>query len=762
MKKIFIILSVALSAAIACNKNTFGPDLKTPVDDLPEGTKVELRFSLGEEQIKTRGEMTAEPNITKDSLLYVFVYNANSGMLLEVAKATIASSVTQNTEWGTTTEAGIHHTDFNALVSTGSAPRYMQFIVDPPTYETDGSDQSETGIGYKDSPIFLGESETNVVAKLYNTANWRTIPEEGEEGGTGEDGDEEESQGTLHYLGSQTSYWQRVYLPNGLRAYTYPGGLPAYGTAGTDWTYTPDSDSDPTNDTYVDAEKNTVYYGDYVNGNGHKITDGTGYICSAEVSALLRHIPTVRNFVNIRVSPAKNSSGEVTSNFIPSKAVLINTPAYGYIAPYSPASGFVSYYQFKDKLQYLKPIPTTDPAYDPSIKYGTEGVASTGYTAPIPKDKIMTGCPAEDECVDAVNGVIDLYMYERGVPTSNPTQLLVYGTLNGKNTWLKIDITDEDGNYIPFFREFTYEMAIGTITGVSGYGSMQAAYEGPSIGNPSSSPETATLTQVTDGKGVGIWVDFIDYASFDTKGETVRLRYKFWNATQVLSSSAVVEVSDKTSTGAITSKTLTRSPYTGVDDEGVPDTQDREDGWYYVDVPLHKQESDVLRSVLKVSGTTTNTAGKSVTLYREITFSVMPTQELQPGTVLSPLASDNYQQSTTLKLVIPDGLGYSLFPLVFRIEAYNGSLNPLDTDLPVEHGVSTFSKLKPDDDLYRATNSYWFNKTISYDDYKAGTRTFTAEFYSIYNSDNATTVLVTDAKGHFVPKTLALATGSGS
>ena len=628
-------------------------------------------------------------------------------MLLEVSKADIAGSITQNTDWGTTTEEGIHHTDFSALVSTGSAPRYMQFVVDPPTYEVTSGNQSETGIGFADAPIYLGESETNVVAKLYNTGDASKGNQDG-----------------------QTSYWQRLYLPNGLTAYTYPGGKPAYGTEGTDWTWTADGDDDPTNDTYTDGSGNTVYYGDYVNGVSRKITDGTGYICSAEVAALLKHIPMVRNYVKISVSEAEGG------NFVPAKAVLLNTPAAGYIAPYSPASGFVKYYQYgTDGLAKLNEV-------------GTTGVKGTGFTAPVPNDQIYTDCPDESACVAAVDGVIDLFMYERGVPTANPTQLLVYGALNGDNTWLKIDITDDNGNYIPLFREFTYEMKIGAITGTKGSASMTAAYNGPSIGNPSASPETATLTQVSDGKGVGIWVDYIDYASFEKDGETARLRYKFWNADETLSSSATLTVSHNTSTGAITTSTLTGQAYDGTD------TQDGQSGWYYVDVPLEKQGSTIYRSVLRVSGTTTNTAGKTVTLYRDVTFSVMPTQTM--SVTMTPLESDEISKTTTASITLPDGLGYGIFPLVIRIEAYDGTINPSDTDLPVEHGTSTFSVLSTDNTLYRTKNFYWFNKTIDYADYANGTRTFTAAFKTIYPSGNATTVLFSDPDGRFTPVTVAL------
>lgn len=719
MKKILYILSIALAAAVACNKQTIGPELRDAHGPLAEGTPVTLHFSLSGSQIQTKGSMTEEPLITPDSTLYVLVFNANSGALLEAVKATIMEpGVEGNTLWPYEYEEGhemseddIVNTDFNATVSAGSAPRYLQFVVDPHVYEPTSGNQFETGLGVKESPIFIGDSESEVAAKLYTKGD-----------------------ATKGFQDGKTSYWQRLYLPRGLNAYTYPGGAPTVGLIDS-FVYYPSSDGDKEKDYYIDANGLQVNYGDYVNGYGNKITDGTGYIASTEVAALLKHIPMVRNFVNIVVSKANGG------NFTPVKAVLVNTPKAGFVAPYSGPSGFVKYYLYgADGLEQLTTV-------------GTNGIKGTGYTAPVPNNEINTDCPGEDDCIPANNGVINLFMYERGIPTANPTQLLVYGSLEGSNTWLKIDITDEDGNYIPFYRDFTYEMKIGTITGTTGHGSMSEAYKGPSIGNPSASPETANLTQVTDGKGVGIWVDFIDYPSFNPERNTVQLRYKFWNATEVLSSTAEITVEHQTSTPAVTTDSLDGEEYDGTGVDGA-------DGWYVVNVPLEAQDQNsVWHSVVRISGTTTNSAGKTVTLYRDVHFRVMKTQTMSVS--LDAINSDNYGQSTTATITVPDGLSYKMFPLVIRIEAYNGSLNPSDTDMAVEHGTSTFSVLDEDNTLFRDSNFYWFNKTISYEEYSAGTRVFKAHFKTVFGEgQNATTVLFSDAKGQFYPVTVALAAGS--
>lgn len=662
----------------------------------------------------TKGEMTDQPNITSSSTVHVFVYNAASGALLQVSPATLKGTVTANTPWGTAESAITNHADFVVEVAMGSAHRYLQVVVDAPTYSTEGStNDNETGIGYADNPIYLGDSESDVASKLYTKDK-------------------------------KTAYWQRVDLPNGLQAYTYPGGQPEKGTEGIDWTSynASGTPTDLTDDWYLDKDGDTVNYGDFVNGTGQKITDGTGYVMSTDVANRVKYIPLVRNFVKISVSKAADGT------FTPEKAVLINVPAAGYIAPYSSASGFVPYY-LKDKYLTEQDKTLSDLPTD-----GTAGIASTGYTAPVPNDEFITACPDDDDCVEATNGIIPLYMYERGVATSKPTQLLVFGRFDGSSTdcWLKIDITDTDGHYIAFYRDLTYEMEIGAITGTSGYGTMQKAYDMPSVGNPSSSPETQTLTQVSDGKGTMIWVDYIDYASFDKNAGTVRLRYKFVGEDGSTSADAELSVTHSTATGAVTSTNLSGSPYNGTD------TQDEDDDWYYVNVPLAAQGSTIMRSVVRVSGTATNSVGKTVTLYRDVTFSVMPTQNMTVS--ISPLTLDEENQNTTATITLPNGLGYSLFPLVIRIEPYNGSLSPTDSDLPVGHGTSTFSTLNPSDTYYRTNNYYWYEKTISYDDYESGTRTYEANFKTIYASGNETMVAFSDPYGHFNTSIDYLSAGS--
>ena len=241
----------------------------SPVDNKPtDGASMTVQFSIPTSPV-TKGAMTDQPNITSESNVHVFVYNATSGALLQVSKATLKGTVTHNTAWGTTESDITDHADFEVKVNMGSAHRHLQVVVDAPTYTPAGTNSNETGIGYSTNPIYLGDSEADVASKLYT-----------------QDG--------------VTSYWQRIDLPNGLQPYTYPGGRPEKGIEGTDWT-SYHQGTDVTKDYYQDKDGDIVNYGDYVNGTGQKITDGTGYVMSNDVAGRVKHIPLVRNFVHILV-----------------------------------------------------------------------------------------------------------------------------------------------------------------------------------------------------------------------------------------------------------------------------------------------------------------------------------------------------------------------------------------------------------------------------------------------------------------------------
>jgi hypothetical protein len=185
-----------------------------------------------------------------------------------------------------------------------------------------------------------------------------------------------------------------------------------------------------------------------------------------------------------------------------------------------------------------------------------------------------------------------------------------------------------------------------------------------------------------------------------------------------------------------------------------------------ITVTLNDSEAGIVKKgKLKILG---QVAG-SRALYREVCFTVMQKQNFVKGdlqTSVTPLATDAMNQETTVTLVLPDGLPRDIFPLKVKIEAQNNGLtsipdntvSPAISALPVKYGPSAFNKTK---------NSYYFVKTITFDDYATLNGTsyeYTNEFPCKFktrlgNGLNATTIKINDFdEEYFDEKTITLTT----
>ena len=153
-------------------------------------------------------------------------------------------------------------------------------------------------------------------------------------------------------------------------------------------------------------------------------------------------------------------------------------------------------------------------------------------------------------------------------------------------------------------------------------------------------------------------------------------------------------------------------------------------------------------------------------LYREVEFTVMEKQEFAAGevqTTVTPLSSDSMNRETTVTIALPDGLPRDMFPLQIKIEAQNNgltsipdnSVEPAISALPVKYGPSAFNSNR---------NSYYFVKTITFDDYATingtsyeYTNEFPCKFKTRLSSGNATTIKINDLnEEYFQEKTIQL------
>lgn len=688
MKKIFniILMAALLLGAYSCT-DLLDPSLRGlgRNQQLPENAKVTVYFGVPEE-VTTKADMAAQPSI---STMHVFVFN-KIGVLIETAVAKQLGSVTTNGA------AGAKH--WAVDLQMGAAERHLHFIADLP---------SDFEIPKTGSEVALIQSITTKTPAA--------------------------------------AYWQRIVLENGIDAYKYDGsGQYSYVDPNTGESHTVAVPGTVSGETYSyeDTEAGetitiTVNKGDYINTSGKKVLDAKGLYASESLSRQLTLIPMIRNFARIQLTSSM-------SGFTINQAALINTPKEGFVAPYN---------DIKNEFVYSYTHP------DPAHPFTSHDIDTSGYLATAPSAGIAV--PTKDPNTNKLVGVsyktpvtvsgkdsITFFMYERGLPTANPTSLLVQGTLGGNTKWYKIELADENGSYFPIYRDITYVMDIKGLS-ADGYDSPEEAFDNSPVGDLSASTETATLNQINDGKGLTLWVEYIDYTDMDANPNehTVTLLYKLYHTssdatpvTTILNDQVEPTIKAYANTDAAI-KEFTTAAYTGPDES----TPDGKGDWYQATVTLYGVGDNMKKSDLHVFAdltATENPGGYAKKISRDVTYRVLPKQPLTVSA--TELADEDANEPTTVTITLPANLGYSVFPLTLMIEAGNNALMTTD-GLAVESGKSltgTSSK----------TNTFYFLKTISASEYEAS-RVYELHFKTTRagtaTNSNATTIYVKDKEGRF-------------
>lgn len=662
MKKIYnLILTAALIlGAVACVEH-LGETL--PEEQvIPADARVSVVFGVPSETA-TRADMANDPKIES---MHVFVFS-KVGVLIEAVQARSFGKVTTN---------GVDGAQFwVADLQMGAAERHVHFIANLPS----------------NYAIPTSGSEASILQSITTKA-------------------------------PAAAYWQRVVLEKGITAYRYDGGSTySYVNPETGETMTEDvpgtyNSADQTY-TYMDdgaGESLTVYKGDYINTNGHKVLDGKGLYASKETSEAVSMVPMIRNFARIKVKSS-------WSGFTINQVALVNTPKEGFISPFNEA-----------KNEFVAPYL--------NAALSEDAITATGYAATIPTAGIDKATPSSFLTEKDSEGYFTLFMYERGVPTSDATCVLLQGTRNGTSRWYKIEITNEKGEYFPIYRDFTYKMDIKSISGSEGYEDAADANAAAPLGDISSSTETATLEKITDGKGLTLHVEYIDYTDMDadTTKHTTTLLYKCYytpssGTASILSNLVDLSIKPYANTDSAVVN-ISKAPYNGTD------TPDLSNGWYKATVTLAGVGGTMKKSDIHVEAnlsSTDNPGGYAKKISRDVTYRVLPKSNL--GVSASSLASDAANQSTTVSITLPANLGYSVFPITLMIESAN---NCLTSDvLSVETGKS----LKDN-----TTNTFYFLKTISHSEYEASSdRIFTCAFKTTKSGGKGSTIYVKDKGGRF-------------
>ena len=478
--------------------------------------------------------------------------------------------------------------------------------------------------------------------------------------------------------GTQDAYWCRIVLPNGVMAKR------EYNETTQAMEYV--KRQDPTDEQWY-------------------------FVVDDSVEALFRNLPLVRNFAKLTV---ESTTPQLVLDPTTTVAV-VNVPDMGSVAPYNAlTSQFMSGYKDISYADMINEYP--------------------GYT---PDD--MTIIQTDPSTVPFTNGSI--YMYERPIPTSNPTYLIIHGTYypkvldgEGKPTYdaqghlrvdtsdptecyYRIDLTDDNG-YYAIYRNFRYRIRI---TGVSKAGASTPAAAGSTggSGDVSSNTEAQSLTDISDGTG-RIMVEYTSKTLVEETAE-VTLKYKFIPDVEhdtPQNDNVTITINPGGTAGDVIKNTTTISTAGrstvggGAEDHGIiviDDTDDSSDGFRTLRFTTNEPEALRKNQTIRISGRVSATA----VVYRDITYYLMERQTMAVS--CTPNVEDVMGQQVNVNIGIPKDLPESMFPLIFNIEAEKLSLTPYiapeweDENLPVESGTT----LVPNKNY----PSFHFKRTLSYDEY---------------------------------------------
>lgn len=466
----------------------------------------------------------------------------------------------------------------------------------------------------------------------------------------------------LTCTGGEDAYWQRIILDHGIYADTEADGY--YATPPT-LTLDPDFDLD---------------------------TDG--------VTHKMALIPLIRNYAKITVVALPVAQ----SNFTVNSFCVVNVPDKGSIAPYNSATG-----------DFMMNYDT----------YSTLNALSAVYPGNLPSEStIVKTSPSESDFANLRNGVVAaggaVYMYERPVPVSDPTVLIVYGTYkdpdNGNEYpgYYKIDLMD-GGNYLPILRNFRYQINIQKVNR-KGKTTVIGAINGAGSADISADISTASQTGISDGS-----------SSISVSSTEMALPI---GGTYTLGVTFVPDVSTGVVNNSLVTYQLLAPEANGAVIESEDDISFNSTTGTLTFTTTEVDLVHIKSQKIRIIGTSSTSR-----LYREVTIRLLPQQTMTVSCI--PVIQAEAGTAQTITVTIPKDLPQSIFPLQFRVEVANKTLTPNAGDLPVEPGETIVTG--------QTGPSFQFVKTLSYSAYTSAYSgnysTFTCEFKSIV-ADSGSAVYV--------------------
>lgn len=505
---------------------------------------------------------------------------------------------------------------------------------------------------------------------------------------------------------------------------------------------------------------------------------------NSESASKMQGLKMIRNFLKVSVS-----ASDTLENFVLSGFKVFNKPRYGTLAPYNPntqeyledSDGYViNFDRFAD---YSAVEGNEEDTNNLAYKELVENQKYIGYMPSTVEYISMTeevGGEDPDTWFDAnkiAAGSFD-YLYECTHTDADNPFIIFKGRFtgagaSGNETYYKADFVyhasaDADKVYFHLLRNFFYELKIASVAN-DGAETLEAAVNSPSMNNFDGSSESHSYTVISK-TGARMYISFTDILVTEGISTKVYLKNLTGDNYDVLSNgdiyiseiSKCINVKDVNQSERLT-PLIKYNPgddvYQAALEAGTIDTEDAtyisnyaiektntnatyngSDGWVEYTITLAKNP---------------NTFGDNEMWQQKITFSDGDGGLTRTLTLSGRKPYDfsidvqDYVPATegegvTVDIILPSGISEARFPLKFFIESYDHTIYPDATSadyatLPVSSGTSKIPG--------KNERSYWFARTITYDEYKAASediqsnKTFTSHFKTLVAA-SATSVYV--------------------
>lgn len=484
--------------------------------------------------------------------------------------------------------------------------------------------------------------------------------------------------------------------------------------------------------------------GNYVDANNQIIPEGgTGYIPDEKTSKAFRGfdeeqqvekgLALIRNWAKIVLS------ADAESNFTPYSMAVINVPSRGALAPYSGTTGFIEKYETRG-FDYLDAI------------YPANLPAGTSFDDTIPSTDDFEYFRTNSTDTELHNGVANanggaVYLYERPAPTDRipPSFVIIYGYFTDPDKdapghptdlsgyyYYKVDLmetmkigtgpdADWTSRYYPIFRNFKYQILVKKILS-PGQQTPAAAAAAAGSADVSADVTTSQLSDISDGIGrlhISPWMNQTFFQAHDENHPVTELSVFFslsangepdmsWGTNGEDSHVKVELLPPADGRDPIIYNLEIGAPYDPDQDTGIPDYSRK--GWRPVSFCTVAPGLTIRRQSIRITGT--HEYGR---LYRDVEITIQPVQPMLV-TCDYPRVASTKGSDQVVTIHIPDGLGQSMFPLDFIIEAQDMTLSP-DNDKPGNNLPVTSGTSISEDDGYAGKTAFQFTRTLTWDEY---------------------------------------------